>query len=102
MQHRIEKIDTRSTLAFMWSLACIWFVGFILVKHGDKVEILTLMIGLIGGTIIGGIFGTYFNANVDKRNPPPVIPPDATIENVNTEEISGPVTTNSVTQITES
>ncbi len=37
-------------------------LGYILYRWGDQKEILTLIIGLIGGTVIGGIFGVYFGA----------------------------------------
>ena len=59
----------RSILAILWSLAAIKFLWFILTKHGDKVEILTLIIGLIGGTILNSVFGTYFAAAYKKQDP---------------------------------
>ena len=54
----------RSVLAIIWSLAAIHFINYILIRHGSEKEILTLIIGLVGGTIIGPIFGTYFGANI--------------------------------------
>lgn len=50
----------RFILSLLWSLASICFLGYTLVHYGNKIEILTLLIGLIGGTIVGGIFGHYF------------------------------------------
>lgn len=47
----------------VWSLAAIGLLGYIVIVHGHKVEILTLILGIIGGTIIGGVFGTYFGGN---------------------------------------
>jgi hypothetical protein len=52
----------RFIISIIWSLASIFFIGFILVEFGDKMEILTLIIGLVGGTIIGSIFGHYFSS----------------------------------------
>lgn len=50
----------RFILSLLWSIASIVFLGYTLVHYGHKIEILTLLIGLIGGTIVGGIFGHYF------------------------------------------
>ncbi len=52
----------RFIISIIWSLACIYFLGYILIYYGDKMEILTLIIGLIGGTITGSIFGHYFSS----------------------------------------
>lgn len=58
---------TRDILAIFWSLVCAYYLAYILIYHGDKIEILTLIIGLIGGTIIGTILSTYFNASTTKK-----------------------------------
>lgn len=68
--------ETRAVLAYFWSFVSALFLGYILVKYGEAKEILTLVIGLIGGTIIGGVFGVYFSANSSRsnthtNNPPP-------------------------------
>lgn len=57
----------RSVLAVLWSLASIHFINYILIKFGSEKEILTLIIGLIGGTVIGAIFGTYFGGTYRKQ-----------------------------------
>jgi hypothetical protein len=59
-QQETTDIKTRANLAYVWSIAAILFIGFILVRWGDQKEILTLIIGLIGGTVLGGVFGVYF------------------------------------------
>ena len=56
----------RSLLAIIWSIAAIRMLWYILVNYGQEKEILTLLIGLVGGTIIGNIFGTYFAASYRK------------------------------------
>lgn len=71
MVNTVQKFDTRSAIAIIWTFACIWFIGYILVRFGDQKEILTLIIGLISGTILGSIFGTYFGATpTNKPNMP--------------------------------
>ena len=52
-------------------------------KYGDRVEILTLIIGLIGGVILQGIFGTYFSSS-HNRQPTP-IQPNTTTTNTSVE-----------------
>lgn len=58
----------RPFLSIIWSLFAMASLWFILVKYGDKTEILTLLIGFITGTVIGSIFGVYFN---DSHKQPP-------------------------------
>lgn len=57
----------RNLLAIIWSLAAIGMLTYILVKYGDQKEILTLVIGIIGGTIVGGVFGFYFSASHNSK-----------------------------------
>lgn len=52
----------REVLAIIWSLGALGIIGYILVMYGQEKEILTLIIGLIGGTVVGGMFGFYFSA----------------------------------------
>ncbi len=54
--------NIREFLAVMWSFAAIIMLGYVLVMYGDKIEILTLIIGTLTGTIIGGIYGYYFSS----------------------------------------
>lgn len=63
-----ENLTPRAILSYFWSLAVAYFLFFILYNWGHEKEILTLIIGLIGGTILGGIFGVYFGAT--HKNPP--------------------------------
>lgn len=63
MNHKNIKEYERLIIAILWSLACIFYIGYILVVYGSRTEILTLIIGLIGGCIVGGIFGHYFSSN---------------------------------------
>jgi len=57
----------RNLLAIIWSLAAIGMLAYILVEHGDQTEILTLVIGINGGTIVGGLFGFYFSASHNSK-----------------------------------
>jgi len=55
--------NVRAILALFWSIASAFFIFYILKNWGHEKEILTLIIGLIGGTVLGGIFGVYFGAS---------------------------------------
>ena len=60
---------TRAILAYGYSIFVGLSLGYIIVVHGDQKEILTLIIGIIGGTILGGVYGTYFAASNNKNTP---------------------------------
>lgn len=79
--------DVRLILSYFWSFMCAIYIGYILVKFGGEKEILTLIIGLISGTILGGIFGVWFSATSIKK--------DATPPTTTTTDISASVTTES-------
>lgn len=79
--------DTQRTLALYWSFVASLMLGFILYKYGDKIEILTLVIGLLSGTVIGGIFGTFFSANHMKNTPPGTTSVDIQSTAKNNEQI---------------
>ena len=70
-----ETLDakTRSNLAYMWSMASIIMLVYILYNWGNRVEILTLIIGLIGGTVLGGIFGVYFGGVTTNKKMEPTV-----------------------------
>jgi len=77
---------TRAILAYGYSIFVGLSLGYIIVVHGDQKEILTLIIGIIGGTILGGVYGTYFAASNNKGvNPSP--------EGTTTADISATITT---------
>jgi len=69
MNEHFKHIETRTVLAVYWSFVSSLLLGYILVKYGGEKEILTLIIGLIGGTVLGGIFGVYFGSTVNKKEP---------------------------------
>lgn len=58
---------TRANLAYIWTFIAGFILCYIVFRWGDKMEILTLIIGLIGGTILGGIFGIYFGGSISKK-----------------------------------
>lgn len=58
---------TRANLAYIWTFIAGLILCYIVFRWGDKMEILTLIIGLIGGTILGGIFGIYFGGSISKK-----------------------------------
>lgn len=53
----------RTIMSYFWCVVVAAMLFYILVEFGKEKEILTLVIGIIGGTILGGIFGVYFGAN---------------------------------------
>lgn len=57
-----EPLDTktRSNLSYMFTLGSMIMLAYILYMWGSKTEILTLIIGLIGGTLLGSVSGVYF------------------------------------------
>ena len=44
-------------------------LGYIIYRWGQEKEILTLIIGLIGGTILGMPLGVYYSGNTTKKEP---------------------------------
>jgi len=69
MNNYFNKLtEIRGVLALIWSAATIYFIDYILKHYGDQKEILTLIIGLLSGSIIGGIFGTYFSSSHKGKN----------------------------------
>lgn len=55
-------ITPRALMAYFWNIMVAAMLFYILIEFGKEKEILTLIIGIIGGTILGGIFGVYFGA----------------------------------------
>ncbi len=58
---------TRANLAYIWTCIAGLILGYIVYMWGNEKEILTLIIGLIGGTVLGGIFGIYFGGSINKK-----------------------------------
>jgi|GEM_PF-5855280 len=65
--HSDTDTKTRANLAYLWSIVAALILGYIVIKWGDQKEILTLIIGLIGGTVLGGIFGIYFGGSITSK-----------------------------------
>jgi len=63
----LDKINIRGILALFWSAVSAYFLYIIIMKYGHILAILTLVIGLVGGTVIGGIFGMYFGGTTTKN-----------------------------------
>jgi len=79
-----ENLTPRAILSYFWSVCTAFFIYYILRNWGQEKEILTLIIGLIGGTILGGIFGVYFGAShktpiVDQKTTTEITPESTTI-----------------------
>jgi Mn2+/Fe2+ NRAMP family transporter len=59
--------DPRLILAYFWSVIAAILLFYILIRWGQEKEILTLIIGILGGTVIGGIFGVYFGGQASRK-----------------------------------
>lgn len=74
--------DPKKGLSYFWSAVAAYFIGYILYRWGHEKEILTLIIGLIGGTILGSIFGLWFAASYSNKHP---THPEGTVTNASIE-----------------
>jgi hypothetical protein len=66
-----DTIDskTRANLAYIFSISSILMLSYILYEWGGQKEILTLIIGLIGGTLLGSVSGVYFGGSTLNKKP---------------------------------
>ena len=62
------KNNHRFILAFFWSIVASLIIGYIVYQYGGNMEILTLIIGLLSGSVVGGIFGHYFSSSHKNTN----------------------------------
>jgi hypothetical protein len=61
-------VKTRSNLAYIWTFAIIAFISYILLMWGERMEILTLIIGFVTGTA-ATILAVYFGAPIGVKKP---------------------------------
>lgn len=66
-----ESTDTktRANLAYIFAFGSIFMLCYILYMWGNQKEILTLIIGLIGGTLLGSVSGVYFGGSSSPKKP---------------------------------
>lgn len=64
---------TRSNVTYIYVIGAIILLGYILYRWGDKMEILTLIIGLIGGSLLNGPNSVYFGGNTGKKTDQPTV-----------------------------
>jgi len=77
-QHDLDQ-RTRSGIAYI-SIVSVWIlIGYIIVRFGDKTEILTLIIGFISGSA-STILALYFGGMINPKPKPPVLPGQTTAE----------------------
>ena len=67
----ILSIDIRKPLAFVWTSVAAFILIYALVVYGNDKATLNLILGIIGGSVIGGIFGYYFSDSAKKQDYPP-------------------------------
>ncbi len=70
MNTQLTDTIVKGLLALSWSAFVMWAIGYIIVMFGKEKEILTLIIGIISGTILGGIFGVYFASSLNTKPHP--------------------------------
>jgi len=84
-EHDLDQ-KTRSGIAYISTISCWLIIAFIVYRYGDKTEILTLIIGLISGSI-GTVLALYFGGVINPKPKTPTIPGQTTTEvNMTTTE----------------
>ncbi len=68
-----QDIKTRANLAYIWSLAIILMIGFVLYKWGNILAVLTLIVGFVTGTA-GTVLSVYFGAPISGKKPDNITP----------------------------
>lgn len=76
--------NERRVLAYFWSLISAVILIYVVIHYGNDKATLNLILGLLGGTVLGGIFSLYFGSSIDavKKQAttiPPIPTPDNTI-----------------------
>ena len=76
-----DSIDvrTRAHLAYIFSISSIIMIFYIIYMWGNQTEILTLIIGLIGGTMLGSVSGMYFGGSTSGKKPDTSVQGDNTL-----------------------
>jgi len=78
VKHDLDQ-RTRSGIAYI-SIIAVWIlIGYIIVRFGDKTEILTLIIGFISGSA-STILALYFGGVLNAKPKPPLLPGSTTAE----------------------
>jgi len=68
------EVKTRSNLAYIFAIGSLLMLAYIIYMWGDQKEILTLIIGLIGGTLLGSVSGVYFGGSSSPKKPDTITP----------------------------
>lgn len=63
-----NKLSFRELLTLILVVFSLSMIFYILINWGSEKEILTLIIGLLGGTILGSIIGTYYGSSHKQQN----------------------------------
>jgi len=79
--------QTRANLSYVLIIGAMIFIGYILYRWGDQKEILTLIIGLIGGSLIAAPLGVYFGASLAKKQGTAITGDNTVVNNAPTEEV---------------
>jgi len=58
---------TRANISYMYVVGALILLGYTLYRWGDKMEILTLIIGLIGGSLLSPPNSVFFGGSTAKK-----------------------------------
>jgi len=85
-QNDAVDAKTRANLAYIFSISSIVMISYILYNWGNQREILTLIIGLIGGTLLGSVSGVYFGGSTYRKSDTSVQGDNAVVINPKTND----------------
>ena len=74
MKDFITSVDVRKPLAIIWTIVAAYILIYSVMEYGSDKATLNLIIGTVGGSVIGGIFGYYFSDSAKKPEPTPTAP----------------------------
>lgn len=72
MLTKLEKIDKQFAVSLIYLVLFIPMVWYILIRWGDRIEILTLLIGFVVGRVTA-VDGVYLGSTMNKKPEPPGI-----------------------------
>jgi hypothetical protein len=83
-------VKTRANLSYMFTIGSIAMLSYILYMWGSKTEILTLIIGLIGGTLLGSVSGVFFGGGTSTKKPENAAPTVSTNADTTNVTVTNP------------
>lgn len=72
-ENHLIDTRTRSNVTYILVVSAVLMLAYIIYRWGQEKEILTLIIGLIGGTILGLPLGAMYTLATNKKQDSPII-----------------------------